>query len=411
MKRLKISAIILTTVIATSTIVDGVIAHAEPIKITNSYNQKTLSNLDKGFAKDRIAVKNLNGKIIGYTNKFDMLEIIRRTNDSSAEVLTQYGLKGYIPTDKLTSIKSGVNDKLLKLDKKGHVTNVTTVLNLRKEPQIGSEILNKLTNNTKIDIIGKQGDWYKVSIGNMSGYVYNEFINEGVIKKNLVNVREELTKENKKVIKPETSREKKPVVKTNSNVESNIQPESKTSYKPEEKPNKPENKPSKPENKLEQKPNKPEQKPEQKPSKPEEKPSKPEEKPSKPEQKPEEKPSKPEEKPSKPEEKPEQPSGVSYASFKSSLPGLGFKHTVGTTYEYGDCGGVRVTGNGAYFGLADNTPAFANATRSALSMLIPSGAGKAYSLATQGASASFNSDGRHVNVYPGGSEVYIEIEG
>lgn len=184
----------------------------------------------------------------------------------------------------------------------------------------------------------------------------------------------------------------------------NSSSESKPSHKPEQKPSKPENKP-------EQKPNKPEQKPEQKPSKPEEKPSKPEEKPSKPEQKPEEKPSKPEEKPSKPEEKPEQPSGVSYASFKSSLPGLGFKHTVGTTYEYGDCGGVRVTGNGAYFGLADNTPAFANATRSALSMLIPSGAGKAYSLATQGASASFNSDGRHVNVYPGGSEVYIEIEG
>jgi uncharacterized protein YgiM (DUF1202 family) len=42
---------------------------------------------------------------------------------------------------------------------------------LRKEPKDG-EVVARLVRGTKVKIVGKQSDWYKVESGSKSGWVY-----------------------------------------------------------------------------------------------------------------------------------------------------------------------------------------------------------------------------------------------
>lgn len=187
MKRKKLSVFILSAAIVTSSISYGISAKADEVKEVKGYNQNINVSTQKGVAKNKVSVKKVDGEILGYANPFTMLEILN-TNESTVEVITQNGLRGYVNADEFTLVESAVNDKLIEKNMEGHVTNVSTVLNLRKEPRIGSEIINRLLNNTRVNIIGKQGSWYKIELNGQKGYVYGMFLNEGTIKNNNSNV-------------------------------------------------------------------------------------------------------------------------------------------------------------------------------------------------------------------------------
>ena len=187
MKRKKLSIFILSAAIVTSSISYGISAKADEVKEVKGYNQNINVSTQKGVAKNKVSVKKVDGEILGYANPFTMLEILN-TNESTVEVITQNGLRGYVDANEFTLVESAVNDKLIEKNIEGHVTNVSTVLNLRKEPRIGSEIINRLLNNTRVNIIGKQGSWYKIELNGQKGYVYGMFLNEGTIKNNNSNV-------------------------------------------------------------------------------------------------------------------------------------------------------------------------------------------------------------------------------
>lgn len=187
MKRKKLSIFILSAAIVTSSISYGISAKADEVKEVKGYNQNINVSTQKGVAKNKVSVKKVDGEILGYANPFTMLEILN-INESTVEVITQNGLRGYVNADEFTLVESAVNDKLIEKNMEGHVTNVSTVLNLRKEPRIGSEIINRLLNNTRVNIIGKQGSWYKIELNGQKGYVYGMFLNEGTIKNNNSNV-------------------------------------------------------------------------------------------------------------------------------------------------------------------------------------------------------------------------------
>ena len=216
MKRKKLSIFILSVVIVTSSISYGISAKADELKEVKGYNQNINASTQKGVANNKVSVKKVNGEILGYANPFTMLQILN-TNESTVEVITQNGLRGYLNTDEFTLVESAINDKLIEKNMEGHVTNVSTVLNLRKEPRIGSEIINRLINNTKVNIIGKQGSWYKIEVNGQKGYVYGMFLNEGTIKdknSNIVSnkkseVKSEDKKEKKSSVKKETKNEAK----------------------------------------------------------------------------------------------------------------------------------------------------------------------------------------------------------
>ncbi len=218
MKRKKLSIFILSAAIVTSSISYGISAKADEVKEVKGYNQNINVSTQKGVAKNKVSVKKVDGEILGYANPFTMLEILN-TNESTVEVITQNGLRGYVNADEFTLVESAVNDKLIEKNMEGHVTNVSTVLNLRKEPRIGSEIINRLLNNTRVNIIGKQGSWYKIELNGQKGYVYGMFLNEGTIKNNNSNVASNKKSEVKEDDKKSTNSSVKSEVKKEIKIE------------------------------------------------------------------------------------------------------------------------------------------------------------------------------------------------
>ena len=219
MKRKKLSIFILSAAIVTSSISYGISAKADEVKEVKGYNQNINVSTQKGVAKNKVSVKKVHGEILGYANPFTMLEILN-TNESTVEVITQNGLRGYVNADEFTLVESAVNDKLIEKNMEGHVTNVSTVLNLRKEPRIGSETINRLLNNTRVNIIGKQGSWYKIELNGQKGYVYGMFLNEGTIKNNNSNVASNKKSEVKADDKKSTNSPVKSEVKKEIKIES-----------------------------------------------------------------------------------------------------------------------------------------------------------------------------------------------
>lgn len=209
MKRKKLSIFILSAAIVTSSVSYGMAAKADEVKETKGYNYNVNLSEQKGVANNKISVKKVNGEILGYANPFTMLQILN-VNGKTVEVITQSGLRGYVDADEFTLVESAVNDKLIEKNIEGHVTNVSTALNLRKEPRIGAEIIDRLLNNTKVNILGKQGSWYKIELNGQKGYVYGMFLNEGTKKDN----SSKAISNKKSEVKSEGKKEKKSSVKT-----------------------------------------------------------------------------------------------------------------------------------------------------------------------------------------------------
>ena len=208
MKRKKLSIFILSAAIVTSSVSYGMAAKADEVKETKGYNYNVNLSEKKGVANNKISVKKVNGEILGYANPFTMLQILN-VNGKTVEVITQSGLRGYVNADEFTLVESAVNDKLIEKNIEGHVTNVSTALNLRKEPRIGAEIIDRLLNNTKVNILGKQGSWYKIELNGQKGYVYGMFLNEGTKKDN----SSKAISNKKSEVKSEGKKEKKSSVK------------------------------------------------------------------------------------------------------------------------------------------------------------------------------------------------------
>ncbi|MCX0387917.1 SH3 domain-containing protein [Clostridium perfringens] len=210
MKRKKLSIFILSAAIVTSSVSYGMIAKADEVKETKGYNYNVNLSEQKAVANNKISVKKVNGEILGYANPFTMLQILNM-NGKTVEIITQSGLRGYVDANEFTLVESAVNDKLIEKNIEGHVTNVSTVLNLRKEPRIGAEIINRLLNNTKVNILGKQGSWYKIELNGQKGYVYGMFLNEGTMKENssktIANKKSEVKSEDKKEKKSSVKKE------------------------------------------------------------------------------------------------------------------------------------------------------------------------------------------------------------
>ncbi|CUQ01408.1 SH3 domain-containing protein [Clostridium baratii] len=159
----------------------------------------------------------------------------------------------YLGQDVQKEVAKGKN----KVIKTG-VVKVNTALNVRSAASTNSEVIGTLSNNTKVDITGVDGDFYRINYMDESGYVYSGYI------KNVAVVKDE-TKAVQKEDKDKT--EKQDVKKDdNQNKEKDkVKPETKPAVKPETKPEvKPE---TKPETKPAVKPEvKPETKPEAKPA-------------------------------------------------------------------------------------------------------------------------------------------------
>lgn len=61
--------------------------------------------------------------------------------------------------------------------KKGYI-NVSTSANLRETASTSAKIITTLTTNTGITIIGEEGDWYKITYENYTGYISKSLVSD-----------------------------------------------------------------------------------------------------------------------------------------------------------------------------------------------------------------------------------------
>ncbi|WP_066869731.1 SH3 domain-containing protein [Clostridium mediterraneense] len=117
-----------------------------------------------------------NSTITSYISVGEMLTIQSAGNNFYKVKVQETGAVGYISAHNLQIITSGVDDVYNAVNKQGYIINVSSRVNLRANATMSSNILAKLTNNTKLNVLGKQGQWYKVNCNGTIGYIYQEYI-------------------------------------------------------------------------------------------------------------------------------------------------------------------------------------------------------------------------------------------
>ncbi len=140
---------------------------------------------------------NGNSNITSYISVGEMLTIESSGDNFYKVKVQETGAVGYISAHNLQIITSGVNDPCSVVNKEGYIINVSSRVNLRANATMASNILNKLTNDTKINILGKQGQWYKVNCNGTVGYIYQEYIGINLNESNNINASGDINKINK----------------------------------------------------------------------------------------------------------------------------------------------------------------------------------------------------------------------
>ena len=81
------------------------------------------------------------------------------------------GIIGYVHGDYVKEVEASSA-----ISTKGKVYNVSTNLRVRSGASTSSSVLGYLTNNTEVNIVGSEGEWYKIQYNGGYGYVSKEYI-------------------------------------------------------------------------------------------------------------------------------------------------------------------------------------------------------------------------------------------
>ncbi|MGL4992158.1 MAG: SH3 domain-containing protein [Sarcina sp.] len=120
---------------------------------------------------------NSNSSIESYISVGEMLNYAPTSNPNFYKVTVQEtGASGYISADDMQIVESGLNKAYENMNRNGQVINVTYDVKLMSSPDVHSQILGSYKNDTPMIILGKQDQWYKVKIGNQTGYMYSEYV-------------------------------------------------------------------------------------------------------------------------------------------------------------------------------------------------------------------------------------------
>ena len=115
----------------------------------------------------------------------EMLTVLGQSQNGYCKVKVQEtGAIGYVNVDNMQDILNGTNDTFTQLSGTGQVINVSSNVRLRSIPAIGNNIICHLTNGTSLNILGKQGQWYKVSVNGQIGFIYEEYVSTNITDSN-----------------------------------------------------------------------------------------------------------------------------------------------------------------------------------------------------------------------------------
>ena len=120
---------------------------------------------------------NASSSVASYLSIGEMLTYQTTNNANFYKVTVQEtGATGYISANNIQIIESGLNQAFNDMSGQGQVINVTRNVILRSQPDMQGSIMGNYKNNMPITLLGKQGQWYKVTIGGQTGYMYQEYV-------------------------------------------------------------------------------------------------------------------------------------------------------------------------------------------------------------------------------------------
>lgn len=119
--------------------------------------------------------------IVSKLSTGEMLTVLGRPQGKYCKVWVQETEDmGYINIANMKSIFNGTDATFKPLSGSGQVINVSTRLSLRTGPSINNNIIWYLTNGEQFNILGKQGQWYKIDVNGQIGFVYGEYVSPNI---------------------------------------------------------------------------------------------------------------------------------------------------------------------------------------------------------------------------------------
>lgn len=186
MKNKALISLLATATIGVAVTAPAVISHQNTTHIINKVlmvNNTSSSTTNEAVVVNGNSNMNLyglaNGRgIVSYLSTGEMLTILGHQQGDFCKVKVQEtGAVGYINISNMQNIINGTSDKFTNISGNGSVVNVSTRLRLRNNPSINANINGYLTNGDQFSILGKQGQWYKISINGQVGFIYQEYAN------------------------------------------------------------------------------------------------------------------------------------------------------------------------------------------------------------------------------------------
>lgn len=177
MKRNRIVSAVLTGIAATTIGTVATSATSNVILLTKNQtdNFKLACVVNK---TGDLTIKDSNGKVIGYASDGEMLEVKSAGQTQSLVTVKETGITGYMDNKNILYIEPGNLNNSQQINQEGEVTNVTTGLYLRQEPNVDSKILGTIKNGTKLKLSAKVGDWYKASVDGTQGYLFGNYVDQ-----------------------------------------------------------------------------------------------------------------------------------------------------------------------------------------------------------------------------------------
>lgn len=118
-----------------------------------------------------------NSNVESYISVGEMLNYQRTSNPNFYKVTVQEtGASGYISANNLQIIESGLNQAYNSVNKAGIIINVSNDVKLMSNPDAHSQVLGSYKDTTNMNVLGKQGQWYKVEVGTQLGYMYQSYV-------------------------------------------------------------------------------------------------------------------------------------------------------------------------------------------------------------------------------------------
>ena len=110
-----------------------------------------------------------NSSVLGTMRNGSTFDIISKSG--SWYQIKYNGIIGYVHGDYVKEVEASSS-----ISTKGKVYNVSTNLRVRSGASTSSSVLGYLTNNTEVNIVGSEGEWYKIQYNSGYGYVSKEYI-------------------------------------------------------------------------------------------------------------------------------------------------------------------------------------------------------------------------------------------